>query len=153
MSNETGATNSPEQTAPPAVAQDATTNVDATMAENVEPSLHTQPDDAPAGTSGPAPGRQPARKTAWRKKDRDANASNKQLAPKLSKKMKHLKHEFKSHQLQLQWNMQENSKCMLELHKKITRKVDSLSQATEEFYSNKHDLDGEGKATKKYIHS
>ena len=126
MSNETGATDPPEQAAPPAVAQNATPNVDATMAGNEEPSLHTQPDDAPAGTNGPASGRQPARKTAWRKKDRDANASNKQLAPKLSEKMKHLKQEFESQYLLLQWNMQEISKSMLDYNEKITRKVDSL---------------------------
>ena len=43
---------------------------------------------------------------------------------------------------------------MLELHEKITRKLDSLNRATEEFYFDKHDLDGNGAATKKtFIHS
>ena len=63
MQNKTGATDPPEQAAPPVVAHNATPNVDATMAEDKEPSPYTQPDDTPAGTNGPASGRQPARKT------------------------------------------------------------------------------------------
>ena len=43
---------------------------------------------------------------------------------------------------------------MLELHEKITRKLDSLSRAIGEFYFDKHDLDGNGLATKKtFVHS
>ena len=64
MLNETGATDYPEQTALPVDAQPAAQPIDSPMETIDKPPLQTQLEITPDGTTGPAPGRQPARKTA-----------------------------------------------------------------------------------------
>ena len=73
------------------------------------------------------------------------------MAPKLSKTMKHLKQDFESLHLLIQWNMQEKPKSMLDLHEQIERKVYSLNQVAKRIYLDKHGLNAERKATKKRL--
>merc|ERR1711966_310459 len=107
-----------------------------------------------ASPTGPATGGQPVKAPIWMKPRPKETPKEKQKAPRLGEKMKHIAPVFESQTNNLQWTMYDNAKCMLDHCEKIHRKTESLSRTDDEYYHDENELDPEGKPKQKpFVHS
>ena len=136
---------------------ESNTTSESVEAMSIENPPSTDPADGAttnASPTGPATGGQPVKAPIWMKPRPKETPKEKQKAPRLGEKMKHLAPVFESQTNELQWTMYDNAKCMLDHCEKIHRKTESLSRTDDEYYHDENELDPEGKPKQKpFVHS